>query len=317
MCLFSKAAFFATFTVLATAAPQRLLARPHAEAKALLQGTEEGKDKKPAFNHMWFAEDQRRMEQMPPYVMRSQDPPYGPDGPSSEDAKAASGSTHHMPGDPICSPKCGYSCGHSECDQVCEPVCLPPACETLCAKAEDKCSMKCAKPKCAVICPSSVMPCANGDCPKCRTLCAPPACTTSCSPGSCHSVCTQPQCSWKCKAGKCPKPKCKMTCTGFDKCHDQFHDPKVPIMPGLTIMAEDRASMDPMSITKPAVAPPLKVPQVVTQKADREKLEGSKESSLGYQDVPLPKTTPGPVTKLKMKWQAQDTLEENERLLRR
>lgn len=295
MCLFSKVALFATFAVVATAAPQRLLARPHAEAKALLQGTEEGKDKKPAFDPMWFAEDQRRMAQMPPYI------------PSSK-------AKDHLPGDPICSPQCGYTCGHSECDQVCEPVCLPPQCETLCMKAEDKCSQKCAKPKCAVICPSSVMPCANGDCPKCRTLCAAPACTTSCSPGSCHSVCTQPQCSWKCKAGKCPKPECKMSCTGFDKCHDKFPNPdltKVPIMPGMTIKSEDRASMDPMSITKPAVAPPLKVPEVITQKA------GGAESSLGYQDVPKPQTTPGPVTKLKMKWEAQDMLEENERLLRR
>lgn len=292
----AAAALLAVFAALAAAAPrpvQRLQLRPAPKAELQLGTDDAAKQKRPAFDPMWFAEDHRRMAQMPPYI------------PSKH--------VDHIPGDPVCNPRCGYSCGHSECDQACEPVCLPPQCETLCMKSEDKCNTRCNKPKCAVICPASAEPCPNGDCPKCRTICAPPACTTSCS-GSCHSVCTQPQCNWKCKAGNCPKPECKMTCSGFDKCHDKFPNTnltKVPIMPGMDIKAEDRASMDPTVLTQPVVAPPLPGPETMKQTA------GTKDSSLGYNKLPGARTTPGPVAKLKIQWKAEDLVDQNERLLRR
>jgi len=289
------AATLLAFAALAAAAPtklvQQLKLQPAAKAE-LLQSTEDAQDKKkPAFDAQWFSADSRRLAQMPPYI-----PTKGID---------------HMPGDPVCNPRCGYTCGHSECDQTCEPICLPPQCETLCAKSEDKCETRCNKPKCAVICPAAAEPCPNGDCPKCRTICAPPACTTSCS-GSCHSVCTQPQCNWKCDQGKCPKPACKMTCSGFDKCHDKFPNTnltKVPLMPGMDIKAEDRASMDPTVLTQPVVAPPPQGPVTLPQKHG--------ESSLGYQNVPKAPTTPSPMTKLRMKWEAEDLVAQNDRLLRR
>jgi len=293
----STAAFLAAFAALAAAAPRtverapRLRLRPATKA-GLLQAEEDAKhEKKPAFNVGWFTEDHRRLAQMPPYI--------------------PSPAHDHLPGDPVCNPRCGYACGTSECDQTCVPLCLPPQCETLCMKSEDKCNTRCNKPKCAVICPAAAEPCPNGDCPKCRTICAPPACTTSCS-GSCHSVCTQPQCTWKCKLGDCPKPDCKMTCSGFAECKDHFPNTnltKVPIMPGMTIKAEDKASMDPATLMEPVKAPPPEGPKVVPQM--------HKESSLGYNEVPVARTTPGPLRRLKMKWQAEDLLDQNERLLRR
>jgi len=276
----------------AAAAPTRAQQKLQPAAKAeLLQAAEDAQDKKrPAFNPTWFSGDSERLAQMPPYI-----PTKGID---------------KMPGDPVCNPKCGYTCGKSECDQTCEPICLPPQCETLCMKSEDKCETRCNKPKCAVICPASAQDCPNGDCPKCRTICAPPACTTSCS-GSCHSVCTQPQCNWKCDRGKCPKPECKMSCSGFDKCHDHFPKvgAKVPIMPGMDIKAEDKASMDPAVLTEPVVAPPPQGPQTLPQM--------HAESSIGSNLVPKAATTPSPLTKLRMKWEAQDLVSQNERLLRR
>jgi len=299
--ILSKAALVAACLALATAAPRTADRAPGLRVKSpgnagLLQAREDSADKKkPAFNPMWFAEDQRRMAQMPPYE--------------------ASKDIDYMRGAPVCNPRCGYTCGpDKECDQTCEPVCLPPQCETLCVKSEDKCETRCNKPKCAVICPASAEPCPNGDCPKCRTLCAPPICTTSCS-GSCHSVCTQPQCTWKCKLPEvCPKPECKMTCTGFDKCHDKFPNAnltKVPLMPGLTVMEEGRASMDPATLMEPAKPPePPPPPKVVPQ--------AKKESSIGHQaaksDIP---TRPSLVKQLKLKWKAEDLLSDNERLLRR
>lgn len=291
------AVLFAALAARAAATPRRversqgLRLRPAADA-GLLQAEDSAEhEKKPAFNPMWFAEDQRRLEQMPPYQPDKR--------------------IDHMPGNPVCNPRCGYTCGHNECDQTCEPICLPPQCETLCMKSEDKCETRCNKPKCAVICPASAEPCPNGDCPKCRTICAPPACTTSCS-GSCHSVCTQPQCTWKCKMESCPKPECKMTCSGFNECHDKFPNSnltKVPIMPGMKIMEEARASMDPTSLMGPNKAPPPAGPEVLPQKM--------KESSIGHSEVPVAKKAPGLVDRLKMKWQAEDLVEENERLLRR
>lgn len=290
---FSAITLLVCFAVAAAAPTKQAQQKLEPAVKAgLLQAAEDAQDKKrPAFDPNWFSGDSRRMAQMPPFI------------PSKKLDK--------MPGDPVCNPKCGYTCGHSECDQTCEPICLPPQCETLCAKSEDKCETRCNKPKCAVICPASAQECPNGDCPKCRTICAPPACTTSCS-GSCHSVCTQPQCNWKCDRGKCPKPECKMSCTGFDKCHDHFPNTnltKVPIMPGMDIKAEDSASMDPAVLTEPVVAPPAEGPKTLPQ--------AHAESSLGFQNVPKAATTPSPLTKLKMKWQAQDLINQNERLLRR
>lgn len=287
------AASITAFAVLASAAPTKAGLRVHSGAKpGLLQAVEDAKhEKKPVFDPAWFTEDHRRLAQMPPYK--------------------ASKEIDYMPGDPVCNPRCGYTCGHKECDQTCEPVCIPPQCETLCMKSEDKCTQRCSKPKCAVICPASAEPCPNGDCPKCRTICAPPQCTTSCS-GSCHSVCSQPQCSWKCHMGKCPKPDCKMTCSGFSECHDKFPNAnitKVPIMPDMKIMEVDRASMDPATLMEPVKAPPAPGPEVIPQ--------ARKESSIGYDKIPVAKTTPGPVRKLKMKWEAEDLLDENERLLRR
>jgi len=294
--LFSwTAALIAASAVLAAAAPRkaerapRLRLRLQASDAGRLQAVQGAKD--PAFNPAWFTEDSSRLAQMPAYKSSSQ--------------------VDHMPGDSVCNPKCGYTCGKKECDQTCEPLCLPPQCETLCMKSEDTCTTRCNKPKCAVICPSSVEPCPNGDCPKCRTVCAPPACTSSCS-GSCHSVCSQPQCSWKCKTESCPKPDCKMTCSGFSECHDKFPNAnltKVPLMPGMDIKAEGRASMDPTSLMKPVDAPPRIVSEVLPQK-----LEGS---SIGHQEVPVPRTASGPVSKLKTKWQAEDLVHENEQLLRR
>jgi len=276
--------------------------QPAAKAdKALLQA--------PMFGTEWFAGDARRIAQMPPYI------------PSKVD-KYPGGNPQHAP----CTPKCGWGCGKSECDQTCEPLCLPPTCETLCMKSDDKCETRCNKPKCAVICPSAAAPCPSGDCPKCRTICAPPACTTSCSPGSCHSVCTQPQCTWKCDKGVCPAPECKMTCSGFEgNCKDPFADPfsalpkkeeKVPLMPGMDIKSKGKASMDPKTLydkqTPPAPGP-LDGPQVLQQP------HGGAESSLGHQKTNGlgNQPPPSPMTLLKSKWKAEDMVTDNERLLRR
>jgi len=287
-------ALLACYVALGASAPVTLAhqaaLQPAAKAdRALLQAAED--KKAPAFGVDWFAGDSRRMAQMPPYI-----PTKGLD---------------KLPGDPVCNPKCGYSCGESECDQTCEPICLPPQCETLCMKSDDKCETRCNKPKCAVICPAAAEPCPNGDCPKCRTICAPPACTTSCS-GSCHSVCTQPQCNWKCDRGKCPKPECKMTCSGFDKCHDHFPNTnitKVPLMPGMDIKATDKASMDPKTLYEKQTPPKPQGPQVLEQPYA--------ESSVGHAKIPKASTSPSPMTLLKTKWKAEDMVAENERLLRR
>lgn len=275
--------------VSATAAPQ------HSKKQLHLLRTKAAKSKAPALNVAWFAEDAAKIAQMPPYT---------PD----QKVKA------HLPGDPMTcgQPSCFYSCGKRECDQSCEPLCLPPKCETLCSKSEDKCNTRCSKPKCAVLCPTALLQsadCPNGKCPKCRTLCAPPACTTSCS-GSCHSVCTQPQCSWKCKAGNCPKPDCKMSCSGFHQCREKLDGnlTKVPLMPGMDIKAKAVASMDPTVLTQPAQAPPPEAAKTMP-------LTHS-ESSLGHQQVPSPKQAPSPVTALKMKWQAEDLVDQNDRLRR-
>lgn len=281
------AALATASVVFAAATPQRL--RPAAKT-GLLQ-TEDGfADMRPAFESQWFAEDAQKMEAMPPFP---------------------------QPKAKICKPICTYQCEKSECDQTCEPVCLPPQCETLCTKSADKCETRCNKPKCAVICPLEPECPQDSECPKskCRTICAPPACTTSCS-GSCHSVCSQPQCNWKCKAplDSCKKPACKLNCPDVHKCdgrdQDRFDgEGKVPLMPGMDIKSQDKASLDPTVLTQPVEAPPPPQPQVIPQ--------AHKESSLGFQDVPPPMTTPSPVKKLKMRWKAQDTQEENESLLRR
>jgi hypothetical protein len=102
-----------------------------------------------------------------------------------------------------------------------------------------------------------------------------------------------------------------MSCSGFSECHEFFPNKnitKVPIMPGMDIKSEDRASLDPMVLTEPVVAPPAE-PQVIPQQ--------HKESSMGYQNVPGAMATPSPVEKLKMKWTAEDLIDRNERLLRR
>jgi hypothetical protein len=80
-------------------------------------------------------------------------------------------------------------------------------------------------------------------------------------------------------------------------------------MPGMDIKAEDKASMDPAVLTQPVVAPPAEGPKTIPQT--------HAESSLGFQNVPKAATTPSPMTKLKMKWEAQDLINQNERLLRR
>lgn len=286
------AALLAVSVLLAAAAPLRrqdlqlkpVQLKPVRVAEGLLQSIEDKKG--PAFGTQWFAEDAQRIAQMPPYITDQKHP--------------------------VCNPMCTYSCGKSECDQTCEPLCLPPKCETLCAKSEDKCETRCNKPKCAVICPLQAECAESGGCPKnkCRTICAPPACTTSCS-GSCHSVCTQPQCNWKCKVGKCPKPECKLSCPKGN-CATKFPNPalfKVPLMPGMDIKSNASASLDPKVLLEPVEAPPPPGPQTIPQPF--------KESSRGSNKIPGARTTPSPVKKLKMRWEAEDLHAQNERLLRR
>jgi len=278
------ATLLANVVVLVVAAPRRLHLRSVARESELLQ-TEDGfADMRPAFNSQWFAEDADRMGQMPPF------PP---------------------PRDKVCKPICTYSCGKSECDQKCEPLCLPPKCETICTKSADKCDTRCNKPKCAVICPLQPECPEDHACPKskCRTICAPPACTTSCS-GSCHSVCSQPQCTWKCQAGTCPEPKCKLNCPDIRKCQDKFQgEGKVPLMPGMDIKEEARASLDPSVLNEPVQAPPPPAPERLKQ--------SHRESSIGYEGVNAMMKTPSPVKKLKMQWEAEDLHDENELIMRR
>lgn len=285
---------------------QSLLRRPGAaSAKAssgLLQAlARKHGAAKPAKDIGFFSEDADKMAQMPPYLTAHA-------GHLAKNRNPALGSRYAVPGAKVCDPKCSYSCGHRECDQACEPQCLPPKCETICMKSADKCETRCAKPKCAVICPATVE-CSDGNCPKCRSLCAPPACTTSCS-DSCHSVCSKPRCRWKCHVGKCPKPSCKMACTGLEPCSEFMAKnlTKVPLMPGLDIKTEARASLDPQVLATPPKAPPppgFAVAPTIHP-----------ESSLGYENVPVYTPVP-PVQALKMRWQAQDLINANERLLRR
>jgi hypothetical protein len=241
------------------------------------------------------------MAQMPTYTAPSSD--------VAKNRNRAFGGRYRIPGAKVCDPQCKYTCGHRECDQDCEPRCLPPKCETICTKSADTCETRCAKPKCAVVCPASVESCPDGHCPKCRSLCAPPACTTSCS-GSCHSVCAQPRCTWKCHVGKCPKPACKMTCTGLEPCHDMppRNITKVPLMPGMHIMEDARASLDPKTLLSPPVAPPPPKPKVMHPTR--------KESSIGHQSATV-RPTISPIKRMKMRWQAEDLVNANEKLLRR
>lgn len=288
---------------------QSTLLRRHPDAELLQAAANETDEyvivqEQPAMDLPFFSEDADRMAEMPLY--------HGfVGGHDSKHLNRLHGGRYRIPGAKVCDPQCKYTCGHNECDQACEPRCLPPKCETLCAKSADVCETRCAKPKCAVICPASVEKCPDGHCPKCRSLCAPPACTTSCS-GSCHSVCTQPRCTWKCHVGKCPKPSCKMKCTGLEPCHDfpARNLTKVPLMPGMTIKSEDRASLDPKTLLKPPVAPPP--PGVQAVPTDM----GLQHIGSGHGEVPL-QTTISPVQRLKMRWQAEDMTYANEKLLRR
>eukprot|EP00747_Dinoflagellata_sp_TGD_P193187 gnl/TRDRNA2_/TRDRNA2_59027_c0_seq1.p1 gnl/TRDRNA2_/TRDRNA2_59027_c0~~gnl/TRDRNA2_/TRDRNA2_59027_c0_seq1.p1 ORF type:complete len:322 (+),score=67.48 gnl/TRDRNA2_/TRDRNA2_59027_c0_seq1:180-1145(+) len=160
-----------------------------------------------------------------------------------------------------CNPACGWSCGKKVCDATCEAMCTPPQCMTLCAKTADKCETRCGEPRCAVVCPSTAQVCSNGDCPKCRTVCAPPACTTQCV-DNCDTVCSKPSCSWKCKEPeKCPEPKCEMKCAGLKKCGSKMKPWPIPQVPGKTIVAKGKASLEPKTLFDPIKPPkPWKTP---------------------------------------------------------
>lgn len=79
-------------------------------------------------------------------------------------------------------------------------------------------------------------------------------------------------------------------------------------MPGFDVKSRDRASLDPTYITKPAQAPKPFGWEVMPTRHP--------ESSIGHGQV-TSKPTISPVEALKMKWDAEDLVAENTRLLRR
>lgn len=236
----------------------------------------EGHPGKPA---RFFAEDEQRIAEMPPYV-----------DPSSRFSSYD---------DLMCSPRCRWTCAPESCDQECEPVCAPPSCRTLCRKSAERCETKCAPPPCAVVCPTS--DCGhgpNGNCKKCKTVCGEPQCTTMCA-DECRSVCAKPRCDWSCKpGGNCAKPSCKLDCHNLP-C--MMRNQSVYPEPGQLLVGEGKANLDPASLattqTPPppwslTTTPPFLPPDMTTTKAGA---TTTKRPSVG-----------GPVHDLKMQWKSED-----------
>jgi hypothetical protein len=101
-----------------------------------------------------------------------------------------------------------------------------------------------------------------------------------------------------------------MSCTGLEPCHDfpARNLTKVPVMPGMDLNSEDRASLDPKTLLSPPVAPPAPGAKALPPV--------HRESSLGY-SVATEHPTISPVKRMKMRWKAEDLVNANEKLLRR